>query len=432
MQEKKLVMSSNMSISDNRRYLPELCFPGFDGEWVVKKLGEIADSIVVGFPFKGNDLTDDNSGTLILRGMSIGDGVIKHGGEYDKYYLGDISALQKYILHKDDIVMGMDGSIGRNIALVAEKEHNSLLIQRVARIRVKNIPLHIIYQQITSQRFKIYVASEKVGAVIAHISQKQIEEFPIFVPTLPEQQMIAECLSSLDDVIAAEYDRLTALKNHKKGLMQQLFPQKGQTHPSKRFPEFNGEWEVKSLGDVFSRIRTKNSENNKNVLTISAQFGLVSQTDFFNKSVSASDVTAYYLLEKGDFAYNKSSSSGYSVGVIKPLKYYPKGVVSTLYICFRCNEPESIGFWEQYFNAGCLDKEIQTIAQEGARNHGLLNVPTEDFFQLNVMKPTLSEQKKIADCLTSLDDEIQAQQQKVDALKEHKRGLMQKLFPVIK
>ena len=113
----------------------------------------------------------------------------------------------------------------------------------------------------------------------------------------------------------------------------------------------------------------------------------------------------------------------------RALKKYEKGVVSTLYICFSCNEPKSISFWEQYFNAGCLDSEIRTIAQEGARNHGLLNVPTSDFFTLKVLVPTLAEQQKIAECLSSLDEEIAAQQQKVEALKEHKKGLMQKLFP---
>lgn len=201
--------------------------------------------------------------------------------------------------------------------------------------------------------------------------------------------------------------------------------------PQLRFPGFEGEWEVKKLGKVFTRITRKNTVDNKNVLTISAQYGLVSQTDFFNKSVAAADVTGYYLLEKGDFAYNKSSSSGNPVGVIKPLKRYDKGVVSTLYICFNCKEPKSIPFWEQYFNAGCLDSEIRTIAQEGARNHGLLNVPTSDFFTLKVLVPTLPEQQKIASCLSSLDELIAAEAQKADALKTHKRGLMQQLFPAI-
>jgi type I restriction enzyme S subunit len=89
------------------------------------------------------------------------------------------------------------------------------------------------------------------------------------------------------------------------------------------------------LGDIFERIKDRNVENNKNVLTISAQYGLVNQFEYFNKNVAATDITNYYLIKKGDFAYNKSRSQGYPYGAIKPLLLYEKGVVSTLYICFR-------------------------------------------------------------------------------------------------
>ena len=199
--------------------------------------------------------------------------------------------------------------------------------------------------------------------------------------------------------------------------------------PRLRFPEFSGEWEEKKLSEIFKRLTGKNREDNKNVLTISAQYGLISQLDFFKKSVSASDVTGYYLLHKGDFAYNKSSSQGRPVGAIKPLKLYEKGVVSTLYICFRCKDPNAIGFWEQYFDAGIFDKEIMSIAQEGARNHGLLNVPTSDFFSLKVKMPLPSEQQKIAECLSALDALIASESAKLDSLKTYKKGLMQQLFP---
>ena len=248
-------------------------------------------------------------------------------------------------------------------------------------------------------------------------------------PTPEEQQKIASCLSELDNLIAAQGQKVDALKEKKKGLMQRLFPQPGETTPRLRFPGFTGEWEEKKLGEVFKRLTSKNAENNKNVLTISAQYGLISQLDFFKKSVSAVDVTGYYLLQKGDFAYNKSSSQGKPVGAIKPLKMYDKGVVSTLYICFRCLDPKAVGFWEQYFDAGLFDKEIMSIAQEGARNHGLLNVPTNDFFGLTILMPTPNEQQKIASCLSSLDDLIADESAKVEALKDHKKGLMQQLFP---
>ena len=199
--------------------------------------------------------------------------------------------------------------------------------------------------------------------------------------------------------------------------------------PRLRFPGFEEEWEEKKMIDVFERLTEKNDEDNKNVLTISAQYGLISQLDFFKKSVSATDVTGYYLLRKGDFAYNKSSSQGRPFGAIKPLKMYDKGVVSTLYICFRSKDPNAIGFWEQYFDAGIFDKKIMAIAQEGARNHGLLNVPTNDFFGLSIFVPKPNEQKKIAECLAEMDKLISLQSQKVDALIEKKKGLMQQLFP---
>jgi type I restriction enzyme S subunit len=165
-------------------------------------------------------------------------------------------------------------------------------------------------------------------------------------------------------------------------------------------------------------------------LTISAQLGLVSQLEYFNKKVSAQDVSGYYLLNKGDFAYNKSYSKGYPVGAIKLLKYYNKGVVSTLYICFRVKNGFSELFFDQYFDAGIVNSEIGNIAQEGGRAHGLLNVSVREFFKdINLLVPKPQEQQKIASCLSSLDEVIATHSQKLATLKDHKKGLMQNLFP---
>ena len=202
--------------------------------------------------------------------------------------------------------------------------------------------------------------------------------------------------------------------------------------PALRFPEFqnNGEWEEKRLGDLFVRITDRNKDNNRNVLTISAQYGLVNQFEYFSKNVAATDVTNYYIIKKGDFAYNKSRSQGYPFGAIKPLLFYEKGVVSTLYICFRLREDSKCDadFFRFYFETGIINDQISNIAQEGARNHGLLNISTEDFFNILLRVSPLAEQRRIAESLSAIDEMISNTNKKYEQLKSYKRGLMQQLF----
>ncbi len=191
-----------------------------------------------------------------------------------------------------------------------------------------------------------------------------------------------------------------------------------------------GSWEEKRMGDIFVRITKKNKESNKNVLTISAQYGLVCQYDYFNKNVASLDVSNYYLIKKGDFAYNKSRSQGYPYGAVKPLLLYDKGVVSPLYICFRLKENEgNADFFRHYFETDLFNNEIAKIAQEGARNHGLLNISSEDFFNIQLHVPSIEEQGKIAKSLSSIDELINANNEKLALLKVHKKGLIQQLFP---
>jgi type I restriction enzyme S subunit len=202
--------------------------------------------------------------------------------------------------------------------------------------------------------------------------------------------------------------------------------------PELRFPEFKkySQWDLVPIKNGFKRITTKNTINNQNALTISAQKGLISQTEYFNKRIASKDLSGYYLLEKGDFAYNKSYSNGYPMGAIKLLKEYEKGVVSVLYICFRALESYNESFYEHYFEAGLLNSELNKIAQEGGRAHGLLNVSVKEFFSdIKILKPLPEEQLKIADCLTSIDDLITVHTKKFDTLKAYKKGLMQQFFP---
>ena len=188
-------------------------------------------------------------------------------------------------------------------------------------------------------------------------------------------------------------------------------------------------WEIVKFEEMFDRLTRKNETGNKNVLTISARHGLIKQEEFFNKSVASSDLSNYYLLERGDFAYNKSYSAGYNFGAFKQLTQYDSGVVSPLYICFSVNEKNKCPeFYVHYFESMLLDREVKAFAQEGARNHGLLNISIGDFFSMRLPLPPLHEQKAITKILTTQDILIETKIRLIDEKKQQKRWYIQNLL----
>lgn len=190
-------------------------------------------------------------------------------------------------------------------------------------------------------------------------------------------------------------------------------------------------WEEKALSEIAARVMRKNKGNQTDIpLTISSLDGLVDQRDYFKKTVASKDMSGYFLLRNGEFAYNKSYSVGFDYGSIKRLDKYPCGALSTLYICFglKPNVKVDSGYLAHYFDSQKWNPEVAAICAEGARNHGLLNVPTADFFDINIAVPSLPEQRKIADLLSAVDDVIAAQEAEVAAWEKRKKGVMQKLF----
>lgn len=183
------------------------------------------------------------------------------------------------------------------------------------------------------------------------------------------------------------------------------------------------------LSDFSERVTRKNTKNETNLpLTISSKDGLVDQISYFNKMVASKDISSYYLLKEGEYAYNKSYSVGYDFGSIKRLDRYPMGALSTLYICFALKRHNS-DFIRAYFDSLKWYREIYMISAEGARNHGLLNVPTEDFFQtIHYLPQDTREQRKIANFIITLDRRIDAQQSLVKSLKKYKRGVVRSLL----
>lgn len=269
-----------------------------------------------------------------------------------------------------------------------------------------------------------YINSGVRNDGLLNLNDNNFFKIKLVLPPLNEQEKIAEILSAWDDGIETLEKLIEQKEIFHKALMKNLLIGKI------RLSGYNSKWTHSKFNSIFERITRKNEELNSNILTISAQNGLISQKDFYNKRIASVDTSKYILLKNGEFAYNKSYSNGYPLGAIKRLDLYEKGVVSSLYICFKLNNSDNCSdFWKYYFEAGMLNREIKMIAQEGARNHGLLNMATEDFFNMLLYHPKDSkEQQKIAEILNKSDKEIQLLNSKLEKLKEQKKGLMQKLL----
>ena len=200
--------------------------------------------------------------------------------------------------------------------------------------------------------------------------------------------------------------------------------------PKLRFSGFDDEWKSFKLSEISKRITRKNkSLETDRPLTISAQYGLVDQIEYFNKIVASKSLKGYYLLNKGEFAYNKSYSNGYPFGAVKRLDDYENGAISTLYICFNTNDKMNSDLLKEYFETDKWHEEIYKIAVEGARNHGLLNVAVGDFFNTKHVLPTNNhEQEKIAKFLIEINTKIDLLENKHKAYQDFKKYLMQKIF----
>ena len=186
------------------------------------------------------------------------------------------------------------------------------------------------------------------------------------------------------------------------------------------------------MGELVERITRKNQDLVSELpLTISAQYGLIDQNEFFDKRVASKDVSGYYLIKNGEFAYNKSTSTEAPWGAIKRLDCYENGVLSTLYIIFGIKEdvPVDSDFLASYYSTNLWHKGIHEIAAEGARNHGLLNIAPADFFETKLMIPQdVEEQKKIGKYFTMLEALITLHQRKYEELQKVKKFMLQNMF----
>lgn len=388
-------------------------FKNLPSVWKVVRLGEICN-VKQGLQIPISERFCENAQN---RYFYITNEFLKEKSEV-KYYIENPP--ESTICFCDDILMTRTGNTGMVVTNVFGVFHNNFFKIAYDRQLIKK-EYFVFF--LTGPKIQSEILKRAGSSTIPDLNHSDFLSIKIPLPPLDEQKKIAEILSTWDEAINLTINLIESKKQFKKALMQNLLTAKI------RFPQFKDEWKIIRLKKISSRVTRRNQNNRcQNVLTISAQSGLINQTDFFNKQVASKDLSNYILLKKGEFAYNKSYSAGYSFGAFKRLKFYEEGVASPLYIYFKFNDDVCSDFFEFYFDAGQANRQIKDIVQEGARNHGLLNLSIDDFFNIKIRMPNLKEQQKIAEVLTACDDEINLLNLKLENLKKQKQGLMQNLL----
>ncbi len=264
------------------------------------------------------------------------------------------------------------------------------------------------------------------------VSAENALKGPVCFPSRIEQESISAFFSVLDNLITLHQRKFEKLTNVKKSMLEKMFPQNGCSYPEIRFKGFTDAWEQRKLGELVDRVVRKNTNNESTLpLTISAQYGLVDQITYFNNRVASRDVSNYYLVLNGEFAYNKSTSDGYPFGAVKRLDLYEKGVLSTLYIVFSPKKEQQVDsdFLTVFFDTDRWHKGVAERAAEGARNHGLLNISAEDFFDIDLSVPKdVAEQKQIGAFIRQLDNLITLHQRELEKLQNIKKSMLEKMF----
>ncbi len=416
-----MLMLNNQQIKkDESRVCPKLRFLEFKNHkgWLVKSIGNICESYSGGTPTTTNKEFYGGNIPFIRSGE-----INKSSTELFLTQLG-LERSSAKLVNKGDLLFAMYGANSGDVAI---SKINGAINQAILCLKSKESN-DFIYQILSFKKY--WIVNKYLQGGQGNLSSEIIKTIEISLPEIKEQLKIVDCLSSLDELIQNESSKLEGYKQHKDSLLQQLFPKNGESLPSLRFDEFCEEWENIELSKIAKPVKKKNTDQNKIlVLSLSNEYGLVSQVDYFQKKIAGENTDKYIVLQKNDFVYNDRITKNSTYGTIKRLSLYEEGIVSPIYKCFRFEKNQNPVFWEYFFESKSHENEIRQIINEGARA-GRYNISTDSFLSINVMIPSHLEQEKIASCLTSLDEIITRQNNYIECLKEHKKGLMQQLFPV--
>ena len=370
------------------RLVPKLRFKEFSGEWEERKLG----GVVKFLDGKRKPIKESDRANM--------------QGEYPYYGAsGIIDYVNDFIFDEDIILLSEDGEniVSRNLPLVFKVAGKSWVNNHAHVLKPQKLhKLDFLVQYMENLSYVRYNS----GGAQPKLNQAVCKTIPLILPIPKEQQKIASCLSSLDSLIEAQNKKVSALKQHKKGLMQQLFPAEGEREPKLRFKAFSGEWEEKKLSMV-SNITTGGS-NREDSTKNDGEY------TFFDRSEDVRTSARYLFDDEAIIIAGEGQK-------FTP-KYY-KGKFDLHQRTYAILELQIIGKFLYYYIDKYKDYFLQNAVGSTVKS---LRLPM--FQQMPVLLPILTEQQKIANTLSTLDSLIEAQNQQINHLKQHKKGLMQQMF----
>ena len=404
-----------MNSDNNSNGTPQLRFPGFTGEWEEKKFKDITFPVgkknKQNFPYERYSISNEVG--FYPQSSQFEDG----GG-----YLKDIDCRQYIIVPPKSFAYNPArinvGSIGyQNLG-------KDVIVSSLYEVfQAKEICDDIfLWHWFHSGYFHKMVVDVQEGGVRQYFFYEKLKECSIYLPSLAEQEKIAACLSEMDALIAAQWQKVEALKERKQGLMQQLFPRPGETTPRLRFPGFKGAWEYPNGDELFMPISNKNHNSDLPILALTQDHGAVPR-DLINYNVIVSDksVAGYKVVEVDDFIISLRSFQG----GIEYSRY--KGLCSPAYIVLRKKDKDLCSdFYRIYFKSFNYIQDLNKNL-EGIRDGKMISY--KQFSEIKLPKPSQAEQEIIAACLSEMDNLIADETAELETLKAHKRGLMQQLFP---
>lgn len=440
-----------MSNTEQKSLVPKIRFPEFQGsgDWVIKpfkKAAKVIDphpshrapqAVTEGVPFIGiGDISEQ--GVVDFSNVRIVAGEV-----YDEHK-------RRYVLSRGDFAFGRVASVGKVVDLSNNVDSRYTYSPTMAIIKPSNVNATYLKYFVQSEYFMNQVASKTTGSTRKSLGVQNLRILNICLPEEKrneEQQKIADCLSSLDELISAHSEKLNSLKAYKKGLMQQLFPVEGQTVPKLRFPEFrnSGEWEKLSIQQLIDKdyLFPPKDGNHGNIHPKSSDFvssgiPFVMASDIQNGKINfagcskirkkQADNLQKGFSKQGDVLLTHKGTVG-EIALV-PENDNPYLMLTPQVTYYRVQNTEKL--INHYLAYAFLSNQFQEALKivSGGGTRAYIGITEQRKLQLIIPK-TIEEQQKIADCLSSLDELISAQDEKIETLKQHKKGLMQQLFPAM-